>query len=375
MDLTDGAFLVVLGIIAIALLGMLVAGVPGGRSAWTAGIARGVEAVTFSLVVVLFAGAALNDQYLFYVSWSDLFTGSATSTSAQAGANVRAALAANVRGPGFSRMSAPTAYPPLPDPGGQLQTYVVTGARSHVRGQVLVYLPAGYQPSAARRYPVLLALHGFPGTPMSVVGAIHLADTMDSLVASHAIAPSIIVAPQIDTPRSLDTECINDSVPTGPQTETWLAQDIPAWTMAHFPVQSQRTGWAVLGYSMGGWCSAMVAMRHPDLFGASIAFQGYFRPDFSSYEPMPPGSKAARGYDLVRLARTSPPPLAMWVLTSRPDGLSYPSTSLFLRNVRPPLAVTSVVLQNGGHRASVWIPFVGNALRWLGQTMPGFRPR
>ena len=40
---------------------------------------------------------------------------------------------------------------------------------------------------------------------------------------------SIVVVPRVDTPSSLDTECL-DAAPGGPQTDTWLSHDLPAWT-------------------------------------------------------------------------------------------------------------------------------------------------
>ena len=86
-----------------------------------------------------------------------------------------------------------------------------------------------------------------------------------------------------------------------------------------------------------------------------------------------PGSPAARGYDLVRTVRVSPPPIAMWVMASRTDSLSWPTTAEVLRYARPPMSVASVLLKTGGHRDSVFQPFVRTSLIWLGQTLPGFR--
>ncbi len=173
------------------------------------------------------------------------------------------------------------------------------------------------------------------------------------------------------TPASLDTECVNGG-PGQPQTDTWLAQELPTRTVGHFRVQRRRTSWATVGYSYGAWCAASLAMRHPDVYGAAVVLQGYFRPDFSAaYDPL--STDGLRNYDLVALARNAPPPLAMWVLTSREDSLSYPTTSKFLSVARPPLDVTATVLAHGGHRLEVFTPYVPNALTWLAQTLPGFR--
>jgi len=133
-----------------------------------------------------------------------------------------------------------------------------------------------------------------------------------------------------------------------------------------------RTAWATIGYSYGAWCAASVAMRHPDVFGAAVSMLGYFRPDFgSAYDPLTSSTLGA--YDLINLAHTAPPPVAMWVLTSREDTLSYPTSSKLLSAARPPMAVTGVVLAHGGHRDSVFTPFVPQAMEWLAHSQPGFR--
>ena len=127
--------------------------------------------------------------------------------------------------------------------------------------------------------------------------------TLDTLTAEHKMAPTIVVIPRIDTPATLDTECVNGAAGQ-PQTDRWLAHDLPVWTAGHYRVQAKRTSWVSMGYSYGAWCAASIAMRHPDVFGAAIVMQGYFHPDFSAtYDPLSKSSR--RGYDLVHLAQTA----------------------------------------------------------------------
>lgn len=375
MSLTGPGLLVVLGALAVAILVVLALGLPRTTRRLAGALVRGAEGVALSAVVVALCAAVLNDQYSFYVSWSDLFGATSPSTSVQTGGSAQRAAAAKASGPGFSQfLRIPPSTTGTPVPGMRLQNFAVTGPRSGLRGEVLVYLPVGYDQRSARRYPVILALHGFPGNPAVWLNTIQVNAVVDNLAAQHKLAQSIIVIPQINDPISVDTECVNAPAGKGPQAETWLAQDVPAWVVSHLRVQTARTSWAVAGYSFGGWCAAMLGVRHPDVFGAAVVFQGYFRPDFSAgYNPLATGSPAARGYDLVRAAQTDPPPLAMWVLTTKADGLSYPTTAAFLKNVRPPLSVTTVILKSGGHRLSVFIPYVPEALTWLGSSLPGFR--
>ncbi len=247
----------------------------------------------------------------------------------------------------------------MPDPGRAGRTL-----------QVLVSLPVGYDPRLTRTYPVVVALHGYPGGPMSVVSQSFLPD-IDALTAAHALAATIVVVPQIDDPKTLDTECVNGP-PGDPQTDTWLCSALPDWVVRHLHARTARTSWATLGYSYGGWCAASVTVRHPSVYGAAVVFEGYFEPDFGTgYDPL--RATQLRAYDLVAIARQSPPPVAIWAFASRQDSLSYPSTARFVEAARAPLSMTAVIVKHGGHRESLYTPYIPGALRWLAQTMPGFR--
>ncbi|MDN5767348.1 MAG: hypothetical protein L0H96_12600 [Humibacillus sp.] len=369
MALTDTSLLVLLGLLSLGLFVLVIIGWPrwGGRVA--RGATRGAQVVVLNLLVVTLCAAALNNQYLFYSSWSDLFGARSASVNLHHGGTSNDVVTGKVHGPGFTGFASPVSLPQLPQPGSSLQTYTVVDRGAGFDGQVLVHLPVGYNPRSPHEYPVIIGLHGFPSSPQRFM-RLPFISTIDQLTAEHKMAPTIVVAPRIDTPSGLDTECVNGSA-GGPQTDSWLSRGLPLWTSQHFRVQRKRTSWAVVGYSYGGWCAASVSMRHPDIFGAAVVLQGYFRPDFTpAYDPL--SNSALRAYDLVDIARKSPPPLAMWVLTSRQDSLSYPTTSKFLSVARRPLDVTAIVLKQGGHRDQVWEPFVPVAMRWLSQTLPGF---
>jgi hypothetical protein len=370
MDLTGVPLVVVLVVVAVACFAVVVVGRPRPARQGVAMAVRGGEVLVLNIVVIALVGVILNDQYLFYTSWSDLFGAGSTQVESHQGGTQRDFVTAPVHGAGLGAVVQPGTLPPLPDPTSRLQTYTVTDPRTGNAGQVLVYLPKGYNPASKRTYPVIEGLHGFPGHPSSFL-KLNFLTSADELTAEHKLAPSIFVMPMIDTPASLDTECVNGG-PGEPQTDTWLSTDIPAWTVRHFRAQSARTSWATIGYSYGAWCAASLAMRHPDVFGGAIVLLGYFRPDFSTaYDPLTPASLA--GYDLVHLAKTNPPAIAMWVLTSHEDPLSWGTTSRFLSVARAPLDVSAVVLAHGGHRTSLLTPYVPSALAWLGQTLPGFR--
>jgi S-formylglutathione hydrolase FrmB len=378
MSLTGPVFLGLVLVITVAAFVALVVLWPrlAGRDAWhvagRAGLLLGVN-----LLVLLTAATQLNAQFLFFADWSDLggaFGGTLSTTKLSRGSS--AAAAATRKVPGAPNNSV---LPRLPrgrlGPNGVLAA-TVTGRLSGIRASVVVQLPPGYTDPAnvSRRYPVLLTFQGYPGTNTQWIRTMNLGAVMAYAVSGRLMRSALIVAPQIEVPPGVDTECVN-AAPGRPQLETWLAQDIPNWVARTFRVDLSRSSWATMGISAGGWCAAMITMLHPAQFSAAIVLGGYFRPDFGPvYEPYPASSPLESRYDLLKLVQRSPPPVAVWLETSHADPLSYTSSAALLKVTRPPMAVDATVLQHAGHRISVWQQLLPTALTWLGTNVPGFRP-
>lgn len=324
--------------VALAVLGLVGSAVllpRTSRSVRGLGARLATQVVVSGLVLVL-AGVVLNDQYGFYTSWSDLLGhGGAQQVSASGGA---ASSALGVREGGKARVGVEAAQastlPALPDPGQRVQRFTVHGARSGLSGLVLVSLPVAYaDPDQARHtYPVVEAFQGYPGTPSTWIQDIDLGGTLDAMAAAGRASPTIIVAPQVEFPEGRDTQCV-DGGAGRPQVETWISEDVPRFLATRLRVRGDRASWATIGFSFGGWCAAEATMLHPDVFGSAIVLGGYFEPDFDdSYRPFTTDSVAGRRDDLVALAAKSPPSVALWVFTSKGDGLSYPSSrALFER--------------------------------------------
>jgi S-formylglutathione hydrolase FrmB len=372
MGLTSGALPWVLAFVALVLFVGVVIGRPRPRLPRLALGVRALHVLALNLVVLLLAGVLLNDQYLFYVSWPDLFGSGTGSFHTLARGSAGQGAKVNLK---TVLTTTHGALPPLPSPGQQEQIYHVTGARTGLSGVVAVWLPKGYNPASERTYPVIESLAGYPGSALSNFRAFDLRGNYQRLIDEHVIRPPIIVMPQINTPNSLDTECVNAPKGVGPQTETWLASDIPAWVAAHFRVDTHRSSWAVQGFSYGGWCSAMLAMHHPDVFGGAMVLMGYFTPEFTNYVPFGPHSVAAEAYDLPLMALKHPPAVSMWVMVSKTDSSSYPYVTEFLRKVHAPMDVTAQIQATGGHRVSTIPPVERDMLTWLARSVPGFKYR
>lgn len=380
MSLTGSFFLdglVVLAVAAFAAVIWLWPRLSRGTPWHIAG--RAGSLVLVNVLVLLVAASQLNAYYLFYTSWNDLagtFGGSIAQTAIHRGGGEREAANAAVHGQ-MAKVAADV--PALPQPvtsSGDELVYKIRGPRSGLTGVVVVVLPPGYTSTAdaSERYPVLEALHGYPSAPQSWLKNYPEPQVAQQLASQGHLRIPLLVIPEIEFPPGLDTEGVNGS-PGEPQIETWLTRDVPSWVGAHFRVEANRNAWATIGDSAGGYVAAMAALLHPAQYGAGIVLGGYYRPDFGPYyEPFTPDSSLGRRYDLVRAEQQTAPPVSLWIQTSHADKLSYSSSVDFLRAVRRPTSVRAVVLRDAGHRMSVWVALLPQALRWLGQNIQGFEP-
>lgn len=372
--LTLVAVATVASFVALVLLWPSLSGRGWSRFARRAGLLLGVN-----VLVLLTAATQLNAQFLFFADWTDLkgaLSNTVTTTAVKRGATATDAASRAVAG--AAAKSGTATLPALAttsDGEGNL-LYTVHGPRSGITGLVVVRLPDGYASpaNASVRYPVLETFHGYPGSPFNWVRTMGLGSAMAQQVAAHRMRPALIVSPDLQIPAGADTECVNGR-PGTPQMETWLTRDVPEWVARTFRVSTNRSSWATIGLSSGGWCAAMAAMLHPAQYSAAVVMGGYFRPEFGpNYELYAPGSALARRYDLVALTHRRPPPVALWMETSHTDPVSYTSSAELLKVARPPLAVDGIVLQHAGHRAGVWLSLLPGALTWLGRNVPGFAP-
>ncbi len=379
MSLTGPVFLGAIVVVTVAAFIVLVLLWPSlaGRSPGKVG-ARAGMLLGVNFLVLLTAATQLNAQFLFFADWTDLrgaFGGATTVTALTRGAT---ASEATSRAAGGAAARAGGSLPPIPvarmSSSGVI-SYKVTGPLSGIVGTVKVQLPPGYTDvgNASLRYPVIEAFQGYPGSVDSWIGAMNLGGEVAQQAAAKQMRLALVVSPQVEIPPGVDTECVNGT-PGNPQLETWLAQDIPNWVTHTFRVQTDRASWAAIGLSAGGWCAAMVAMLHPAQYAAAIVMSGYFRPEFGPfYDAFPPGSPLAARYDLVALAKRAPPPVAIWLVTSHTDAVSYRSSAALLKAAKPPLAVSATVFQNAGHRVSLWQGLLPGSLTWLGANVAGFR--
>jgi enterochelin esterase-like enzyme len=162
-------------------------------------------------------------------------------------------------------------------PSGTGSVHVISMAAPWVGGSkstsdISVYTPPGYDPAGTRRYPVLYeAPTGLPlwGKGTNVIGA------LDILIDSGDVPASIVAFIDSSGGPYGDTQCA-DSYDGRQWFESYISTTAVNYVDQHYLTISDPRARGIMGMSAGGFCAAMLALRHPDIFSISISFSGYY---------------------------------------------------------------------------------------------------
>jgi enterochelin esterase-like enzyme len=236
---------------------------------WPLGTACLVMGLVFTFLLI-------NNYYRFYPTVGQIFnvnnalalTGSQKEVLLKFDTNSGTSVSSSVEGALNSIGSQPTE--------GKVYSLNIPGkvSKFHARG-AYVYVPAIYTNPTVIDLPVLVLTAGFPGLPENWLGS-GLQSTMDSFAKKHdGITPLVFM---VDNSGSVtnDTECVDG--PRG-NAETYLTTDVPNYIKANFNVIKSPDNWAIGGLSMGGMCSIMLALRHPDTYHYFIDLGGEIGPE------------------------------------------------------------------------------------------------
>lgn len=129
---------------------------------------------------------------------------------------------------------------------------------------VYVFLPPSYARDAARRYPVVYALHGYStdndrwseaiDAPARIAGAF-----------SEGVREMIVVMPSAQSRHN--GSMYSSSVTIG-DWEGFITGDLVAYIDANYRTLPTRNSRGLIGHSMGGYGAARIGMKHPDVFSA-----------------------------------------------------------------------------------------------------------
>ena len=395
MGLTSGYFISLMIAVAVASLAGTVWLWPRAAASLIGSLAGrlGLIAVSQMLVIAAFL-ACLNSYLSLFDSWSDLF-GKGTPQPLPAAASAESSspivITKSGQGPALAGAAQPASAngaagnnSPQGHAGhapavvGKLLQVVIRGERTGISVATdYVYLPPEYfQRAYARsRFPVVLALTGYPGSAFSIVKRLGLPATAARLVAAGQIGPAIYVMMNVSVAMPRDTECAN--VPAGPQVASFFAEDVQQAIEQTFRAQTSRSGWAALGYSTGGYCAAKLAMMYPYRFSSAVSIAGYYTA-FQDHTTgnLYGGSLAYRRENNLdwRLRDLPDPPVSVLVSSSRVGEKNYQGTMNFLKMIHPPMRGYSLILPEGGHNFRTWYRELGPSLTWLGRQLSPARP-
>jgi enterochelin esterase-like enzyme len=129
---------------------------------------------------------------------------------------------------------------------------------------VLVILPPGYRAHPGRRYPVVYALHGYTIGAEQWIREIRAPQTIEAAYAQGA-RPMIVVIP--DT-KTVHNGSFYSSSETVGDFETFITRDLVGYIDGHYRTIPDRRARGLTGHSMGGYGTARIGMKHPEVFGA-----------------------------------------------------------------------------------------------------------
>ena len=236
-----------------------------------------------------------------------------------------------------------------------------------------VYLPTGYETSQLR-YPVLYLLHGNDGHRNDWVVKGRIQATADALIASGDIPPAIIIMPDAGTTWFVDLK---------EKMETAFISDLIPQVQKRFRTLTGRDGRLVGGLSMGGYGALRFALKYPEKFQAAALLSP------AIYNPEPPVTSSARfvkvfgspDYDAAVWKANNYPALwdaflkkdikvPMYINSGDDDEFNIESEATqFYELLRKNKQPAELRIVNGAHAWPVWESTIGDALKYIFQTV------
>ena len=354
MALTDPKFLYLLiglSAIAFALIVYFWPRLSGNK--FSSLLLRITSLLTLNFLIVATLGLSLNNYGQFYTSWSELFGERNASPLVVDRLNGEITFA-DLKKAKFTNS------------GTAIIHRLIRGESAGITGDFYISLPPSYV-SALRKgvkpksdYPVAEFFSGYPGHPSAWIHGMRMVDRLDNAASSMKLPEVISVYPNINLVPKFDAECMN--IPSGPQLETWLSQDVVRYVNSWLGLKPQP--WTAIGYSTGGWCSTMLSLRHPDKFRAAASIASYYMPLVDSHISETIRKELVQEYDLYKLLDKQPPAINLFVLNSVDDKFSHRATLAFLERVREPISVTEVELSGVGHNFNAWKRILPSMIDW-----------
>lgn len=237
----------------------------------------------------------------------------------------------------------------------------------------MIYVPPAWFARVHPPLPVVVLLHGTPGTPQDWTVAGQAAATADAFAAQHGGRAPILVMPDVNGSETADSECVDG--PAG-RVETYLTADVPAYVTKTFRTRPTGADWAIAGLSEGGSCAIMLALRHPTLFHTFGDYSGLAGPRAgdTNADTAPTVAQLFGGSQSAFAAHEPATILASkrfsqlggWFEVGDADPEPAAAQAALVPVARRAgVAVCSVVVPGGGHTFDVFSAAFADSLPWM----------
>lgn len=248
--------------------------------------------------------------------------------------------------------------------------------------EAVVWVPPAWFARPRPELPVVVLLHGTPGSPQDWTDGGRADDTANAFAAAHGGRAPILVMPDINGSLDGDTECVDG--PTG-KVETYLTDDVVRYVHETFRTADPGRAWAVAGLSEGGSCAIMLALRHPTLFGSFGDYAGLAGPrsgetnddTASAVAHLFGGSQQAfeAHEPSAILAAQRFPDTGGWFEVGSADAQPMAATTALVPIARRAgVTVCAKVVDGGGHDFDVFSAAFADSLPWLAGRTGAFPP-
>lgn len=135
--------------------------------------------------------------------------------------------------------------------------------------KVNIWLPNGYWENLDLYYPVIFYLHGAGGDQTEgLIFANHYYQTHNSGPYADSVPASIIISPDGGCEPYLGSFWVNSTLYGN--YEDFIVSDLINFLETEFRVMNTRDFRYITGYSMGGFGSAYLALKNPDIFSVCV---------------------------------------------------------------------------------------------------------
>ena len=260
----------------------------------------------------------------------------------------------------------------LPSHGVVFETTIPPVQSDFQTRKAYVYLPPAWFATKKPLLPTIVMLPGEPGSAADWSSGGTADETADAFAAAHNGLAPILVMPDSNGIKTVDSECVNSQFGNA---ETYLAVDVPAYAINQLHASPAAGAMAIAGLSAGGTCSMILALNHPNVYQTFASYSGFTAPQYENdtvqqtIDILFGGSKSKyEAASPITIFETSPDgfgQLSGWFEAGSDD-----TETADAARILQPLAAkagisTCVLIRPGGHDFELWSQAFADSLPWL----------